>query len=200
MKKIWNEIRFLMGKNKLIGGYKTMNDIKAWLEQHGITMATAAQIMGFLKAYGIELPQINMCGYGLPYSFTDFTKWFFEKADDRMPEENTICVMWDKNAEAIISVLAKTDKMIDGSFRFIDHRGVAFSRCMELETIGQYRYVLNVPDDMPLDLPGIAWEATMKADMERIKAEAEKKPKRKGKNKNATANSLKSEQPQNESK
>lgn len=187
MRKFWSEakafVQFVAGKNKLIGGYKTLNDVKAWLEQHGITMATAAQVMGFLKAYGMELPQINMCGYGLPYSFADFTRWFFERGNDSLPEENTMCVMWDKNAEAIISILTKVEEVEDGSYRFIDHRGIAFRWCMELNTLGEYRYVLNVPDDMELEQPGLGWVKEMNARMERIKAEAGKKTKAKRKKK-----------------
>lgn len=161
--------------NKPVGGHKTMNEVVAWLETHGIDRSTAAQIMGFLRAFDITLPMINLCNYGLTYSFSEFVDWFYSKPEDTTPQENQVCIFWDNdNSEAVIGVLKETKgKPGYPLTSYVDNEGVAYSNCMRFDTLAQYRTLLNTPNEEEIPLPQMAY---VKLVAEEIKKNSAKKP------------------------
>ena len=128
---------------------KTLADIKYWLEHNGVRAETAAQIKGFLAAYGIELGPVRLCNYGFVYCFEDFMKWWKEPRTSYEPVENDYAIMWDDDRrKAIIAVFMERKEG-----RFVDQAGVPHDNACRFYALADYRMILNEPDDCELPLP-----------------------------------------------
>lgn len=164
-------------KNTPIGGHRTMNEVVAWLETHGIDRSTAAQIMGFLRAFDIKLPMINLCNYGLTYSFNEFVEWFYSKPEDTTPKENSVCIFWgDDNQKALVGVL----KEIKGKpgypkTTYEDHRGYKHKFCMRFDNLAQFRTLLNTPSGEDIPLPQMEYVRLAESEINKKQAQSPKK-------------------------
>lgn len=134
-------------KNRRVG-IKSVEQIKWWLEEHGIERSTAALIDGFLRAHDIRLTGIRLCSHGVTYSFDEFLKWF-QSDDGYEPLENEFAIFWNhSHAEAVVGVFAK---MRDG--RYVDVAGRVYDNAIDFKSLADYRMILNVPDDAVIPLP-----------------------------------------------
>lgn len=133
---------------RIVGG-KTIAQIIDWLETHGIERSTAAQIMGFLTAYGVNLGQIKLCSYGLTYSFEEFIEWWKTPQESMEPKENYYAIFWDDvRGDAIIGIFK-----IKSSDNYYDTAGNSYSNACIFRNFAEYRMILNTPDDMDIPLP-----------------------------------------------
>lgn len=141
-------------KDKQLVGKKTIAEIKAWLETHGIERSTAAHIHGFMKAYGIDLGAIQLCPYGLTYSFDEFLEWW--NTDSSLePKINKPAIFWaDDHAMAQVSILSSVElDEMDETLWYESSSGMSYPNCCLFVSMAQYRMILNVPNDMDIPLP-----------------------------------------------
>lgn len=130
---------------------KTESQIRAWVKTHGIERGTAAQIFGYLRGKGVALSGgIELCQYGLTYSFDEFCEWFENDDDSLVPHENEYAIFWDKNKSAVIAVYDRADPE---DKLWIDTFGRAWDNACKFESMAQYRMILNTPEGERIDLP-----------------------------------------------
>lgn len=135
---------------KALGHDKTVGDIVVWLQEHGINRSTANSIYGFLKAYDIELPPFELCMYGMTYDFNEFLGWFYSAKASTDVKVNDLCIFWDKGCrgKAIIAVLTEVTE----NCSYIPNVDCTpYEYCVKLDTLAQYRAILNTPDDIELE-------------------------------------------------
>lgn len=146
-------------KEKQLVGKKTIAEIKAWLETHGIERSTAAHIHGFMKAYGIDLGAIQLCSYGLTYSFDEFLEWW--NTDSSLePKINKPAIFWAyDHSMAQVSILKDIDGEqpdqdgMEEAVWYESSMGMSYPNCCLFVSMAQYRMILNVPNDMDIPLP-----------------------------------------------
>lgn len=153
MKKLLRSIKHLFVKHRIVDNNRTVAEVVSWLETHGIERGTAAQVQGFLAAYGFDLPQISLCNYGLTYTFKEFREWFYSEPEDYTPKIGQICIFWDDklNQDAKVAALIEIDTNSD--FPFMSNSEACYQNCIQYDNLAQYRTVLNTAEDMEIPLP-----------------------------------------------
>lgn len=131
-------------KHDLIGSKKSISDVKSWLKTHGIDRGTASQIYGFLWAYGIDMSDgVDLCAYGLTYSFAEFREWFYKDIDEAPLSVGEVVVVWNDNLydHAVINIMAENSE----EFGFKAKNGLYYNRCTRFTTMSEFREILNTP-------------------------------------------------------
>lgn len=148
---------------------KTETQIHAWLKTHGIDRGTAAQIYGYLRGKGVTINGgIELCQYGLLYSFDEFIEWFEDESESLVPRENEYAIFWDNNKTAVVSVYSHADPE---NKTWVDTHGRSWNNACRFESMAQYRLILNTPEVEKIDLP-LSHLCSEEDDVEYIESEA----------------------------
>lgn len=176
LRELWYALKWPFIKKRMVGN-KTTEQIKDWLETHGIERSTAAHIMGFLAAHNIRLGQIQLCNHGLTYSFEEFMKWWIRPDEGLKPVENELAIFW-KEGNHVSACVSVYKEMKNGLY--CDCAGRMWGNAIRFCSIADLRMIINVPDDLeiPLNLEHIEKARGEYA----ASCRAESKPKHKKKN------------------
>lgn len=143
--RLFDDIRYLFIRRKKVDN-KTLAQVMTWCEDNGLDMNSAAQVFGFLKAKGINPAEIRLKNYGIPYSFAEFQEWFDYDPENYAPVPNKFAIFWDDHQSAVVGVF---DHVAANGY-YVDCIGRKWRNAMIFISMGVYRYILNVPEDMEL--------------------------------------------------